>query len=155
MNLVAGDGHRLPFESDSFDLVVAQNAFHHLPEWHRAGLEEIRRVLKPDGTVIFRDPLRYNPFAWTFRKLFETRDKTEAEAPLNPVLLRDRLERVFDDVDLQGNLLFSPVISLIGNVLPFSLVQPVLYVYRIEQRILKQRGLLLAGQVIGVASNPR
>ncbi|MGZ4208720.1 MAG: class I SAM-dependent methyltransferase, partial [Actinomycetota bacterium] len=42
---------RLPYADDSFDLVVARGALHHVPDPLRA-LTEIRRVLEPGGTAI-------------------------------------------------------------------------------------------------------
>lgn len=52
----------LPFPDDSFDLVMCLEAFHFVPD-PVAGLAEIRRVLRPGGTVIITVPLvwEYNP----------------------------------------------------------------------------------------------
>jgi ubiquinone/menaquinone biosynthesis C-methylase UbiE len=45
---------RLPFDSNSFDVIVSANSFHYFDE-PLAALKEIRRVLKPDGKVIILD----------------------------------------------------------------------------------------------------
>lgn len=44
----------LPFASDSFNIVVSANSFHYFDNPDVA-LEEIKRVLKPDGTVVILD----------------------------------------------------------------------------------------------------
>lgn len=44
----------LPFESASFDVVLARYTSHHWDDFE-AGLREARRVLKPDGLAIFID----------------------------------------------------------------------------------------------------
>ncbi|MCL2679911.1 MAG: 30S ribosomal protein S12 methylthiotransferase RimO [Coriobacteriia bacterium] len=44
----------LPFADDSFDLVTTTISFHHWSDQHK-GLAEIRRVLKPAGTLIVAD----------------------------------------------------------------------------------------------------
>jgi len=46
----------LPFEDDSFDLVLCISGFHYLPD-PRRGVEEIRRVLRPGGTALITVPL--------------------------------------------------------------------------------------------------
>lgn len=48
VNCVQGDVGQLPFESDSFDLVLSMNGFHAFPEKEKA-FEEIYRVLKHKG----------------------------------------------------------------------------------------------------------
>ena len=45
------DAESLPYADNSFDLVVARGALHHVPDPLRA-LQEIRRVLEPGGTAI-------------------------------------------------------------------------------------------------------
>jgi len=48
------DATRLSFQDASFDLVIAQNVFHHLRQWHRA-VPEIHRVLRPGGFLMWLD----------------------------------------------------------------------------------------------------
>ncbi|MEI2577359.1 class I SAM-dependent methyltransferase [Scytonema sp. PRP1] len=44
----------LPFDNDSFDVIVSANSFHYFDD-PLAALKEMRRVLKPDGKVIILD----------------------------------------------------------------------------------------------------
>jgi SAM-dependent methyltransferase len=53
--LVVGDMEQLPFADGAFSKACCLNAFHHVPDTKRA-LGEIRRVLEPDGVVIFSEP---------------------------------------------------------------------------------------------------
>ena len=52
-----GDGHALPFSDGSFDLVVSSFALHHWDDPLRV-LDEIARVLKPDGRYYLADQCR-------------------------------------------------------------------------------------------------
>ena len=51
-----GDFHSLPYPDDSYDVVWSQEAFLHAAD-KNAVLSECRRVLKPDGVLIFTDIL--------------------------------------------------------------------------------------------------
>ena len=53
--LVVGDMEALPFADGSFSKACCLNAFHHIPDTAKA-LREIRRVLTPDGVVLFSEP---------------------------------------------------------------------------------------------------
>ncbi len=56
----------LPFETDSFDRAVAQLMIHHLPDdLRQSGLAELRRVLKPGGTLAVTDFARLGGSAMT------------------------------------------------------------------------------------------
>ncbi len=56
---VAGDAERLPFDDESFDLVLGHAVLHHLPDLDRA-FGEFARVLRPGGTLVFMgEPSRY------------------------------------------------------------------------------------------------
>ncbi|NDJ76223.1 MAG: glycosyltransferase [Chloroflexi bacterium] len=48
---VCGDGHRLPFANQTFDLVISNAVFEHLRDPFVAAIE-IHRVLKPGGTLL-------------------------------------------------------------------------------------------------------
>jgi ubiquinone/menaquinone biosynthesis C-methylase UbiE len=54
VDLRQGDVANMPFDSASFDLVVCQAAFKNFPQPVRA-LEEMHRVLRPDGTAVIQD----------------------------------------------------------------------------------------------------
>jgi ubiquinone/menaquinone biosynthesis C-methylase UbiE len=48
------DAAHLTFEAASFDLVLSQNVFHHVPDWE-AAVREVARVLRPGGYFIWLD----------------------------------------------------------------------------------------------------
>ncbi|MDR3594980.1 class I SAM-dependent methyltransferase [Clostridium sp.] len=53
--LKIGDSEYIPWEEDSFDVVVCNASFHHYPNPEKV-LLEIKRVLKRTGTLIIGDP---------------------------------------------------------------------------------------------------
>ena len=56
---VVTGAERLPFEDESFDLVMGHAILHHIPDLGRA-FKEFHRVLAPGGTVLFAgEPSRY------------------------------------------------------------------------------------------------
>ncbi|HZV73952.1 MAG TPA: class I SAM-dependent methyltransferase [Conexibacter sp.] len=56
---VATDAEQLPFEDESFDLVLGHAILHHIPDLKRA-FAEFQRVLRPGGMVVFAgEPSRY------------------------------------------------------------------------------------------------
>ncbi len=56
---VATQAEALPFEDQSFDLVIGHAVLHHLPDLDRS-FAEFFRVLRPGGTVVFAgEPSRY------------------------------------------------------------------------------------------------
>ena len=53
------DAERLPFEDESFDLVLGHAVLHHIPDLEQAFAEFIR-VLRPNGAIVFcGEPSRY------------------------------------------------------------------------------------------------
>lgn len=55
-----GAAHRLPFADRTFDLVVSSWVFEHLPDPART-FDEVARVLRPDGRLIFLTPNGKHP----------------------------------------------------------------------------------------------
>ncbi len=52
-----GDVEKLPYESNTFDIITCGSSFHHYPDQRKA-LFEMRRVLKNDGHVMIIDGCR-------------------------------------------------------------------------------------------------
>jgi demethylmenaquinone methyltransferase/2-methoxy-6-polyprenyl-1,4-benzoquinol methylase len=74
MPLFEADALKLPFAADSFDLITTAFGFRNLANYE-AGLQEIRRVLKPGGMLAileFTEPPSGpigNIYRWYFRKI--------------------------------------------------------------------------------------
>lgn len=77
---MVADAHNLPFESNSFDLIVGRAILHHL--MLKEAYSEIFRILKPGGSAMFVEPLRGNPLAKIVR-LITPNARTEDELPLD------------------------------------------------------------------------
>ena len=54
VNWVVGDCEKLPFDGDSFDVVICSNSFHHYPN-PQAFFDSVKRVLRPGGRLILQD----------------------------------------------------------------------------------------------------
>ena len=55
VELKVGDSEYMPWEDNSFDVIVCNASFHHYPKPEKV-LLEMRRVLKSKGTLIIGDP---------------------------------------------------------------------------------------------------
>jgi ubiquinone/menaquinone biosynthesis C-methylase UbiE len=60
---IQGDSERLPFPSETFDIVTCANSFHHYPRQDRA-MAEMRRVLRPGGRLMVIDGYRDRLWGW-------------------------------------------------------------------------------------------
>ena len=72
------DAHRLEFEDNTFDMVFGRAILHHLDL--TIALGEIKRVLKPHGTIVFSEPLGINPVGKVVR-YFTPCARTKDEQP--------------------------------------------------------------------------
>lgn len=85
------DGERLPFEDDSFDLVISRNVLWNMEEPYEA-LQEWRRVLKKGGRIVYFD-------ANWYLYLFDEEQRARHEAAhakyheLYPDMPHDQLSR--------------------------------------------------------------
>jgi SAM-dependent methyltransferase len=71
VDLIDGDARQMPFERESFDVVVSSWALHNIYDaaGRRRALEEIVRVLKPGGRVLITDIRHASEYANVFRAL--------------------------------------------------------------------------------------
>src|SRR5581483_2287360 len=65
------DATKLPFKSNSFDLIVAVNLLHHLADKTDEGVKECYRILKKGGMLLTVDPNLSNPIGFLTRGLFK------------------------------------------------------------------------------------
>lgn len=72
------DGHTLPFDDESFDCVIVNSLLHHMDL--EVTFKAISRVLKREGTLIFREPLGTN-FAFKLYRDFTPSARTVDERP--------------------------------------------------------------------------
>ena len=65
-DFVLGDCEELPFESNSFDVVMCSQSFHHYTR-PQMFFDSVSRVLKPNGRFILRDMTSsFEPLRWFF-----------------------------------------------------------------------------------------
>ena len=58
-NIINADVENLPFEDDSFDIIYSWGVLHHTPNMQK-GIDELYRVLKPNGKIIIMIYNRYS-----------------------------------------------------------------------------------------------
>lgn len=90
------DAHSLDFAADRFDVVAGSAILHHLDL--NVALKEVSRVLRPDGTACFIEPVGHNPLHNGYRRLTR-KMRTPDERPLRLDDL-DECRQWFSEVDL-------------------------------------------------------
>jgi len=98
----------LPFADDSFDVVTSSLMLHHLPvELKRAGLAEVRRVLKPGGRFLAVDFAResHSPLGHLLSVLGRGRGPAAIDS-LAPLLAEAGFDHVTPTPTRHRNLLF-------------------------------------------------
>ena len=84
------DATCLPFEDARFDIVATNKTTHHEPRWS-SELEEMRRVLKPHGYLVFADLKTPTWLAWVLKPVargagvFTEADLDRTFASLRPI----------------------------------------------------------------------
>ncbi len=94
---IAGDVECLPFAADSLDAILLSGLIHHLPDPSKC-VQEVYRVLKPNGVFAAFDPNRRNPFMWLYRDwdspFYSNKGVTENERPIVASEIADIFEAV-------------------------------------------------------------
>lgn len=113
--LIAASAHNLPFPDESIDVVFGMAILHHLDL--DLVSREVRRVLKPGGRAIFKEPVRNSPVLRFLRKLIPYRapDISPYERPLTDAELA-RFARGFSTCSMRA---FGLPHVQVGQVTPF------------------------------------
>lgn len=65
---VVGDCENLPFDANSFDVIICSQSFHHYPN-PQAFFHSVERVLRPGGRLILRDNTASDALVWLMNRL--------------------------------------------------------------------------------------
>jgi ubiquinone/menaquinone biosynthesis C-methylase UbiE len=63
---VVMDAEATMFPDNTFDVIVEYGALHHLD--YGAAMKELRRIIKPSGSIVCVEALRHNPLIHLYRK---------------------------------------------------------------------------------------
>jgi SAM-dependent methyltransferase len=121
IQLIQADGGQLPFPDDTFDIVVSNQVYEHLPQELRVAVtRDVARVLSPDGVYIMSFSNRLFPFGnhgigvpgfqylsysvrhWLADRFLSEEDQEYHRDQLfyvSPITVRPTLEDHFDDVE--------------------------------------------------------
>lgn len=107
VKFMKGDIYHLPFKKEQFDIVVGLRFSMHLPKLEKA-LEEMSRILRPDGILVF-DIFNLNSILKL--RLLMSNSKIEDSGLYEIGDIVDKAERNrFNLLDLKGSLLFGETI---------------------------------------------
>lgn len=116
VSAVRGSGTDLPFENDSFELVLSVATMHHIadPEAIRATLAEMVRVTRPGGQVLVWDHNPRNPY---WKRLMAKVPQDDGSERLVPE------EEVIRGIDAAGaEILSSEQLGLVPDFVPAALL---------------------------------
>jgi len=99
------DAHRLSFPDGSFDAVIGNSILHHLDI--EPALEEIRRVLKEGGKIIFNEPNMLNPYIF-IQKNSKFIKKITGDSPTETAFYKGRFKRLLEKHDFK-QVKISPI----------------------------------------------
>jgi len=105
--LVRGDGQRLPFRDDAFDVVVALDTIEHIPD-DRAALGEVRRVLRAGGLAIINVPALQ--LLWSHHDVINQHHRRYSRAQLRALLEDAGLH--IEKLTYTNMILFLPTLAV-------------------------------------------
>lgn len=95
INFLQADVETLPFADESIDAIMLSCLIHHLPSPAQC-IQEVHRVLKPNGRFVAFDPNRLNPFMYLYRDksspFYSSHGVTENERPILPHKVRNAFQ---------------------------------------------------------------
>jgi len=109
-----GSAYETQLADDSVDVVFCMSLIHHLDI--APAREEMRRILRPGGSIVVKEPVRFSHGYETLRSIFPSHeDVSEYEHPLTKAELRALQEGFL----VNGNRYFRlPLVPLLGRFVP-------------------------------------
>lgn len=95
---VVANAQQLPFQDNSFDLVIGKAVLHHVVKYEGCG-EELYRIMKPGAQAIFLEGAAGNPLIALARKF--TIQEELGDVPLTSKIVDD-FATDFEQVDIKG-----------------------------------------------------
>lgn len=100
VRLDVADACELPYERESFDIVVGISALEHVIKYAGTG-EEVHRVLRPGGLAVFTENLGQNPLINLARRITMRGQEDAGDVLLTEALVRS-WARLFSSIDVEG-----------------------------------------------------
>ncbi len=124
-NFIGASVTHLPFQDNSFDAIICMELLHHLDDKHlEFAFVELRRIIKPDGIIVFDLKNTLNPVMYlTYRRLMNNKFKGTSH------LMLTRTPFKYDKLIKQSKLKIMRKIPLYA---PISLVAPII-IYKIKK----------------------
>ncbi len=136
------DAHRLPFESDFFDVVISRQVLEHLKEPLRA-LKEMKRVVKRGGTIIVSTPSWFGLIAMPYFIKKKLGKMQPIDNWFNPFLLKNLFRQAGLGIITMGST----------NIMPYHKRLPVAFlpiVKFLDKELGKVKLFSLAGRILVV-----
>lgn len=136
------DAHRLPFESDFFDVVISRQVLEHLKEPFRA-LKEMGRVVKKGGTVIVSTPSWFGLIAIPYFIKKKIGKMQPIDNWFNPFSLKNLFRQAGLEIIIMGSTNIMPY----HKRLPASFLPVIKF---LDKELGKMRLFSLAGRILVV-----
>lgn len=130
---IKADAEKLPFDKNSFDVVLCEAILHHLDL--ETALKEIKRVLKKGGILLISyEPGLLNPVAYIGRRFFPSNIHSPQEKPFIPHRFRNILkEQGYKEIYFTYFYLWSNLLPIIGKHFKFKVSKSIIDIsFRLE-----------------------
>jgi 2-polyprenyl-3-methyl-5-hydroxy-6-metoxy-1,4-benzoquinol methylase len=108
--LVCYDGKKIPFENESFDVILMFDVIEHILDLPRFLKEEVARVLKLGGRLIFQTPQKYPNILWQIirqRSLTQWKHSSHCSLQTSRTLKSLLVASKFTNIKLEKNLIIT------------------------------------------------
>lgn len=112
LKFVEADASKLPYGNNEFDLVLSFDVLHHIPNWVMT-IEEVNRVLKPNGFYVLSDLAFSNFLVKNFRGLLSKFGGLFTVDDINHQFQMDNFDIVYEEKS--NNYLFTRGFSIVSQ----------------------------------------